>query len=593
MTLAELVSLAAMVAGNGDAAGAVRLYRDWLAREDTSSKYFAWFNLGVMLAEQGDHDGAANAYRAALADNPSFAQARINLGRWHEDAGQVDAAISEWLAALALLSTQPEAPAAYSVMTLNNLGRLWEQQHDYASAESVLSQSLAIDPAQPDVIQHWVHLRQKQCAWPVYAAIPGVSSHAMLMATSPLAMLGLHDDPALQLSAAQSFVLRKFSDLPVVSVHVPATTGDGAQRKLRLGYLGGNLCVHAVGLLLADVLEHQDRERFESHAFCYSPEDGTAYRQRLLACFDHVHRVNRLSDAQAAELITACGIDVLIDLHGLSDGVRPAILARRPAPVQVGWLGFIGTTTLPFIDHLIADRFALPESQRMYYSESPLYLSRSVLPLVPRTKPTQTVTRDAVGLPDKAFVFACLNNTYKINPEVFRCWMRILQAVPESVLWLVDDNAPATKHLRAAAAQHGVDSSRLIFAPRAPVNEYLARFTCADLFLDTWPYNAGSTACDALGMGLPLLTLPGKTFVSRMAGSLLHHAGLEELIATSADDYVARAIALGEGSERIQSVRRELAYALTSHEFADPCTYMREVETLLSRLTSLPLGRVA
>ena len=219
MTLAELVGLADLLAASGSAAGAQQVYRDWLARQDTAPKYFAWFNLGVMLAADGDNRAATTAYLNALDEKPEFVQARINLGRQYEEAGRVDEAIAEWLVALQHLTNQPEAPAEYSVMTLNNLGRLWEQQHRYDDAESMLTQSLAIDPVQPDVIQHWVHLRQKQCAWPVYAPISGVSQHMMLMATSPLAMLSAQDDPVLQLMAAQNFVQRKFGHLLSLPQH--------------------------------------------------------------------------------------------------------------------------------------------------------------------------------------------------------------------------------------------------------------------------------------------------------------------------------------------------------------------------------------
>lgn len=572
LSLVHLLELAGPLAAAGHAAEAETLYRSWLANDTSPQRFVALFNLGVLLGDAGRASDAVDCYREALQLNPAFAQAGINLGSQLEALGDVDGALAAWRHTLALLPAVPAGAVELGRLASNSIGRVAEQLRRYDEAEAALAASLALDPAQPDVIQHWIHLRQKQCTWPVHdaAAVPGLTDNAMLLATSPLAMLAAFDDPALHLMAARNFVQRKFAALPPPmprAAHAP-------HRRLRIGYLGGNLCVHAVGLLLADVLEQQDRDAFESFAFCYSPEDGTAYRSRLLAAFDHVDRVAALSDEQLAQLIAQREIDVLVDLHGLSDGVRAGVLSRRPAPVQVTWLGFIGPCALPFIDHVIADRFSLPESQQMFYAESPRYLSHSVIPLSRRPTPLPR-TRAECGLPEHAFVYASFNNVYKLNPRMFASWMHILERTPGSVLWLLDDNPIATANLRVEAARHGVDPARLVFAPRVGHGDYLARFQCADLFLDNHPYNAGSTAADALGSGLPLLTLAGSSFVSRMAGAMLQQIGLDELVTTNHAHYEELAVRLWRTPALLASLRERLVAALQTHEACSPAAYMQ------------------
>lgn len=578
--LVDLIGIAAPLAEAGRAEEAIALYRQWLAGTDSAHRYVALFNLGVLLGDLGRAAEAADCYRQALSHNPGFAQAAINLGRQLEAMGDIDTALDTWQRAERSLQAQGDAGIELRLMALNSIGRVAETARRLEEAERALTDSLALRTDQPDVIQHWIHLRQKQCEWPVHhaPALPGLGANALLVNTSPLAMLAAFDDPALQMLAARGFVQRKFADV----AQTPPPRRRESGRRLRIGYLAGNLCVHAVGLLLADVLEHQDRENFESFAFCYSREDGSDYRARLLAAFDHVDRVGALSDEQLANLIRLREIDVLVDLHSLSDGVRAGVLMQRPAPVQLSWLGFIGPSAMPWTDYVVADRYSLPESQLPFYAESPLYLSRGVLPLC-RRAPAAPMTRAEAGLPEGAFVFASFNNIYKLNPRTFGSWMRILRNTQDSVLWLLDDNPVATRNLRAHAKAQGVDPARLIFAPRVSIGDYLSRFPCMDLFLDNHPYNAGSTAADALGSGLPLLTLSGTTFVSRMAGALLDAAGLPELITTSHDEYERVAIALREDPRKLAALRESLRQALDDGDACSPRAYMKDLEQLFRR----------
>ena len=553
MPLDELIQKANQLQSQGHRAEAQTLYKIWIACTQSPSKFAALFNWGVMLAEQGETQAAEAAYRQCLALNPGLAQAKINLGLMAERNGQLDEAIQMWRS-VTDANVPTQASTDLRVFALNHIGRLLETRKQYDAAEQALADSLLLSPKQPDALQHYVHLRQKQCKWPALQTLPKLRANALLSATSPLAMLALTDEPALQWLSAQSFLERKYK----LTEHNLSANTHYKHKKVRIGYLSGDLCTHAVGLLMADLIEAHDRQKFDIYAFDFSPEDNTAYRARLKQAFDHVIDVRALQDAQAAQLILAHEIDVLIDLHGLSSGARPGILALRPAPHQGTYLGFIGTTAMPWIDFVITDRFALPEALTPYFIEAPLYIEGSVIPLhhdaVTRT---DSVNRQSVGLPDEAVVMACFNNIYKITPEMFACWMRVLQQAPHTLLWLLDDNPWATANLKQHAQALGLQD-RIVFAQRCSHAEYRERLCLADVYLDTFPYNAGSTARDVLDAHLPLVTYSGNTFISRMAGSMLHAAGLDELITDSLMHYETCIVDLVNDTPRLALLKHRM-----------------------------------
>jgi predicted O-linked N-acetylglucosamine transferase (SPINDLY family) len=580
-TLDVLMGQAEQLQKAGRPADAARLYETWIAANDSPAKCVALFNWGVLLAAMGELDRADAAYREAFAQNPKLHQARINAGLVAERKHNEAEALKLWLD-VAAAATGAEAPPdalPFATIALNHVGRLQESRRQYAAAEAALANSLRFNPAQPDAIQHWVHLRQKQCTWPVFAPMAEVSVNALLASTSPLAMLAAHDDPALQWLASSSFVRRKY---PLVEGRLarPRARGKGA---IRIGYLSGDLCTHAVGLLMAELLESHDRTAFTVIAFDFSPEDGTAHRARLRRACDEMINIRALDDRTAAQVISDTQIDVLIDLHGLSSGARPGILALRPAPLIGTYLGFIGTTSLPWIDFVITDHFTLPDVLTPYVSERPLYIDGSMIPLHSEPVTTCRFTRHDVGLPDNAMVLACFNNVYKFNPELFDCWLRVLQRSEQSVLWLLDDNVWATTALREHAARAGIGPDRIVFAPRCTHAEYREKLTLADLYLDTFPYNAGSTARDVLDAALPMVTLAGRTMVSRMAGGMLHAARLGDLVTTSYDDYEDLIVELAADPARLASIRARM------HDSADewtaaPAALIRSLERQLVEL---------
>ncbi len=579
--LDQVIQLAEQFQRAGRSADAIALYTLWNQNSPSSDRHIGWFNQGVMQLNAGDIDGAEHAYRCSLDLYPGFAQARINLGLLLERKGLHDDAMLQWSQVAASGYLQGAANVDLQTLALNHIGRLQEQLKHYDLAEHALTQSLQLNPRQADALQHWVHLRSKQCKWPVMQAMHGVTVNAMLTHTSPLAMLALHDDPALQLMAAQSFVQRKFN-LPTQRLCVNAPY---KHERIRIGYLSGDLCTHAVGLLMADLLEAHDLSQFEIYAFDYSIEDGSEYRQRLKNAFDHFVDIRAMDDSQAAAVIAHAEIDVLLDLHGLSSGARPGILAMQAAPLQGTYLGFIGTTALPWVQFVVTDRFALPEALTPYFSEKPLYVDGSFLPLNHTPTPPYTQTRTELGLPEDAFVMACFNNVYKFNTEMFATWMNILKRVDDAVLWLLDDNPSATRELKKQVAYHGVPLDRVVFAKRTSHSEYRARMQLADVFLDTTPYNSGSTARDVLDCGLPMVTLSGRTFVSRMAGSLLHSIGLDELITSSHDEYENLVVDLAADRARLASYRHTLIQGHKAREEA-PSKLVRSLEAQLAQRVS-------
>lgn len=580
----------------GGVTGAIALYRDWLGRHATDPlAHVAWFNLGVALAGLPDPVAAEAAYRCAIALQPGFVEAHLNLGSQLERQGRARDAITGWRAVLDAGLVDPRTRPGLQCHLLNNLGRVLENERDYEAAEAMLERSLRCQPGQVDVLQHWIHLRQRQCRWPVHEPLGEVTLATMVRATSPLAMLASHEDPALQLWRAGVFLQEKklpnlpsLANLPSLPIAGDRVGMAARQGRLRIGYLSSDFCQHAVSLLMVELLERHDRDRVEVFAFSWSRDDGSAVRERVRRAVSHYVPIGALTDDQVVDLIQAHGIDVLIDLQGLTSGARPGILARRPAPLQLTWLGFPGTTGMPFIDYVIADRFVLPEALTPFFMEKPLYLPHCFQPSDSTRVVGPAPGREACGLPPEGFVYCSFNNNYKFDPVTFAAWMKILAAVPGSVLWLLADNRWAEANLRREAERRGIDPARLVFAPRVAPDQYLARYRAADLFLDTRPFNAGTTASDALWAGLALLTCPGRTFASRMAGSLLNALGLPELIAEDLDDYVARAIALGNDPARHAALRDRLVAARTRSPLFDIAGLARALE---DRLLTLSRGQ--
>jgi predicted O-linked N-acetylglucosamine transferase (SPINDLY family) len=575
----QLVGTAEQHGANRGLPRVIALYRNWIAAQSGGSKYLyaAWFNLGVELSCQGDRDGAILAYRTALAIRPDFSLAAINLGLALERGGDAEAALASWSGALQSDDSRTSL--------INHQARLLESTARLEAAEQRLRTSLLTTPMQPDVIQHWIHIRQKLCAWPILThAVPGLDDAALRTYCGPLAALALFDSVAQQTDTAAGWIARKTHAVP----QRLSPQAGYAHDKIRVGYLSSDFCRHAMSFLIAELFERHDRSQFEITGYCATAEDHSPIRRRVLAAFDHVRPIRDVTDEAAARQIRADEIDILIDLNGLTQGSRIQVLRWRPAPVQATYLGFVGPVPLPELDYLFCDDGVIPPAIASSYRPQPLAIAANYQANDSKREIGAPITRHAAGLPPEGFVFCCFSNHYKITQAMFACWMEILRHTAGAYLWLIADNAWSCANLRRAAARAGIDPGRLIFAGRASPADYMARLAVADLFLDTYPYNAGTIASDAIRMGLPLLTRQGETFASRMASRLLAAMGATGGIATDDAAYVAAAITLARDTQAYAAYKAHFTEATWAATIGDIGTLTRQLEATLQRIVCRP-----
>jgi predicted O-linked N-acetylglucosamine transferase (SPINDLY family) len=578
--LAAIMTAAARAERSVKATAEILLYREWIeANPGSLLAGIAWFNLGVDLVRDGQTANAIIAYRNALLLRPDVHAAAVNLGLLLEASGETDEALTTWARAI-----QPDdVRVALGIQR----GRLLEQLGRFDEAEEILHQVLLTDPAQPDVIHHWVHLRQKCCHWPATPDdVPGLSAEQLLHHSGPLGILALTDDIRLQRNAAASWVTRKTEVSPRrLAPPVPYDHG-----RIRIGYLSSDFCSHAMSYLITELFERHDRTRFEVFGYCASKDDGSQLRRRVLAAFDHHRIIRTLTDEEAAQVIRADEIDVLIDLNGLTEGSRIAALRWKPAPVQATYLGFIGPLPLPELDYLFCDTTVVPPEHECAYQPKPL----AVAPMYQVNDSKRTIgrplTRAEAGLPENCFIFCCMSRHYKITETIFAGWMSILRQVDHSVLWLASDNRYSEANLKAAAKQAGISDERLIISERADPDLYLSRLALADLFLDTFPYNAGTVASDAMRMQLPIITVCGAAFASRMVTSLLRMIGATGGITTSVAQYVETAVRLARDPAAYQLYKALFTATAWQETIGNIAQFTTEYEATIVRIVDVAKG---
>ncbi len=522
-------------------------------------------NRGNVLWEMRRLDEALASYSRALQLRPGYAEAYHNRGVALHDLKRLDDAIADYDQALRL---QPDYADAYNNrgIALQDLNRLDEALVSY-------DQALRLRPASAEAFYNRCTAAARMCAWDAGDAAR-LSERKLDGAVAPFAALALADDPAHQLELARTWVKSKFAGFPS-----PNFKREAREPKLRVGYFSADFQEHAVMALLARLLELHDRSRFEIHAFSYGMNPQDAMRQRLTDAVDAFHDVRALDDGAVVELARSKHIDIALDLNGHTAAGRLGIFAQRAAPVQINYLGYPGTSGANFIDYIIADTIVAPASSRPWFSEKVISLPHSYQANDNRRDISdRRFTRDELGLPENGFVFCCFNNSFKISAAEFDVWMSLLSAVEGSVLWLLKDNKWAEANLRREAVARGVAPERLVFAERAPAAEHLARHRCADLFLDTFNYNAHTTASDALWVGLPLVTKLGKSFAARVAGSLLSAIDMPELITDSVEAYEHLALELATQPERLAAIRAKLAANRLTTPLFDSERYARHIE---------------
>jgi predicted O-linked N-acetylglucosamine transferase (SPINDLY family) len=504
----------------------------------------AWFRRGSALWLMDRFEDALASYRKALTINPNRFGAAFNSGT-----------------TLLKLERYDEALAAFEKAATLAPG------HRYLLGAMAGAVSGACD------FGRWDDMRTR--------AIGAVKSRAGVIA--PLTFQPFCDDGALRRVCSESFVADR-----VPQAGAALWNGEGyAHDRIRIAYLSSDFHQHATAELIAGLIENHDRARFEVTGVSFGPDDGSPMRERIVQAFDHFEDVRTLGDADVARLLREREIDIAVDLKGHTEGARAGILAHRPCPVQVNYLGYPGTVA-PWLDYIIGDAVVLPFSDQAFYSEKIVHLPHCYQANDARRAIAKTApNRAEAGLPGKGFVFCCFNAAWKITPAIFAVWMRLLKALPDSVLWLLEDNASMPRYLRATAAAHGVDPARLVFALRTAPATHLARHRLADLFLDTLPYGAHTTASDALWAGLPLLTCLGRRFDGRVAASLLGTIGLPDLITDSLEQYEALALALGGDSERLAGLRARLAANRLSSPLYDVQRFTRSIEAAYLRMMEI------
>ncbi|QCO16764.1 tetratricopeptide repeat protein (plasmid) [Azospirillum brasilense] len=496
-----------------------------------------WLNLGAVVQERGQAEAAATCYRNALALRPDLAEAQANLGLVVKEAGRLADSLPAFERALAVGLTDAGGVLAQLVQQMRHLCR-WTGLAERSAQLAALVRGGATRQAHP-----WI-------------------------------FLGEGAGPAAELACAGRYADWRTRGIAAM----PARRDTGPRARLRVGYLSADFHEHATAALIAELIERHDRERVEPVGYSYGPDDGGRMRRRLAAGFDRLVDLTGCSHADAAARIRADGVDILVDLKGYTQHARPEITAHRPAPVQVQWLGYPGTMGAGFIDYVIGDPLVTPLDQQPFYTERIVQLPVCYQPN-DRNRPIgPTPSRAACGLPERGMVFCCFNAAYKITPAVFELWCRLLTAVPDSVLWLLDSHPEASGNLRREAVRRGVAADRLVFAPRRPPAEHLARHRLADLFLDTTPVGAHTTASDALWAGLPVLTVPGEGFASRVGASLLRAAGLPELAVRSLADYEAMALRLARDPDGLARLKARLSAERDRAPLFDTDRFARALE---------------
>jgi protein O-GlcNAc transferase len=582
---------------------AITYYRRALALDPDYVE--ALYNHGNILLRLKRCDEALTSYNRALAIAPEFVEAIHNRGNTLFELGHYEEAIADFDRALAL---QPRF-----VHALSNRANALLQLKRYDEAIASCDRALAIDPADVSALANrgttFFELRRFAeaagdfakllAADPDYAYAPGKLLFCRLLLCDwtdcdrstaaiesgvdagkrvalPYSFLNIVDSASAQMRCAQIFS----QDRHPVSA-TPIWRGEPYDHeKIRVAYLSADFRHHPMAYLMAGMFEAHDKSQFETTAMSFGPDPKDAFRQRLEISFDRFLDVQDENDRDLALLLREQEIDIAIDLMGYTNNSRPGILQLRPAPLQVNFLGYAGTMGAGFIDYLIADRFIIPEDKQSFYVENIAYLPDTYLPTdSSRHIAKRTPSRAELGLPDGGFVFCCFNNNYKITPAIFDIWMQLLGQVEGSVLWLVEDNATAVRNLRQEAERRGIEPDRLVFASRVGLDEYLARLRVADLFLDTLPYNAHTTASDALWAGLPVVTCAGDSFAARVAGSVLKAVGLPELVTNNLEDYASLALNLARDGARLGRIRSQLRHNRLSCPLFDTARFCRHLES--------------
>ena len=534
------------------------------------------FNRGIVLQELKQLNAALASYDNAIALRADYARAYFNRGSVLQELKQLDAALASYDKAISL---KPDYAMAYV-----NRGATLQELKQLDAALASYDKALAMKPEYAFLYGARLHTKMFLCDW------ANIDNEFIELTTRikrnenashPFPVLTITDNTSIQRQAAEISVREKHPFNHSLGSIAKRSRAD----KIRIGYYSADYHNHATTHLMAELFEQHNKNEFELIAFSFGPDASDGMRKRVFAAFDHFMDVRNLSDMHVALLSRNMGVDIAVDLKGLTQYSRPGIFSYRAAPIQVNYIGYPGTMGAEYIDYVIADKTLIPEASQYHYSEKVVYLPNSYqVNDSKRLISEEQFTRTELGLPETGFVFCCFNNNYKITPQIFGGWMRILQQVKGSVLWLLEDNPTAALNLGKEAEARGVRKDRLIFAKRMPLAEHLSRHRSADLFLDTLPCNAHTTASDALWAGLPVLTCMGEAFASRVAASLLNAIDLPELITRNQTAYEALAIELASHPIKLQAIKTKLEENRLATPLFDNKLYTKHIEDAYTQM---------
>jgi predicted O-linked N-acetylglucosamine transferase (SPINDLY family) len=561
----------------------VALYKSWIENNSNDPLLFAvLYNAGTVYTSAGLFNDAQESFEKSIALNPDFAQSHINLGTLYEKKGQLDLAVAEWTAVFNRPGAITGTNILYKTIALNQTARILEANNRCEAAEICLQQSLEIRPSQLDVAQHYITVRMRECKWPVIEPSEHISRDVLMKGISPLSVAAYTDDPMLQLATSFYYNMRDLGtpQSDTVVSYNGSSNNCKTDAPLRIGYLSSDLRAHAIGMLTSEIFELHNRQKVEIFAYYCGISKSDAIMERIKKNVDHWIPIQDMDDETAARRINDDGIQILIDVNGYTGGMRMKLLAMRPAPIIVNWLGFPGTMGSPYHHYIIADEWIIPPEYDIYYSEKVMRLPCYQPNDRKRSAAEKKPTRKEANLPENALVYCCFNGAQKISQFTFERWMTILSRVEGSVLWLLGATETSRNRLRSIAQARGILPDRIIFAEQINHVDHLARIPLADLFLDTHPYGAHTTASDALWMGVPILTLSGRSFASRVCGSLVRAAGFPDLVCTTPEEYVDRAVALGRDREALRHYRAKLAATRDSCVLFDTPLLVRSLERL-------------
>lgn len=567
-----LTNLGVLLQNSGRPGEALRL-QDWACRL-VPAMPAVHVNRGSTLQALGRHDDAVAAFLTAVGLKPDDPQAINNLGSVLRDQTRVKAALAAHRRAITLA---PGFVDAY-----RDLGHALRELGVLVEARDACARGAQLDPSRTELISYQLFLKQAVCDWDGYDALVrriGAIIDADQGIVLPLATLSIDTTTPQQYRAACLFrdtVVRPIRT-PADAARRPLARRDG---RLTVAYFSADFHEHATAYLAAEMFELHDRTRFRTIAYSYGQDDGSPMRRRLTAAFDRFHNIRGVGFDQVMRMVEEDGVDILVDLKGYTKQSRLELLSRRLAPIEVAYLGYPGTVACETMDYIIGDRFVTPPEHQPYYSER-LVQMPDAYQINDRHRPIAEPgpSRAECGLPADAFVFCSFNTTYKLTPAVFGVWMSLLRQVPDSVLWLFEANGVVEANLRREASAWGIAAERLIFAPKRPLAEHLARYRIADLFVDTFPYTGHTTTSDALWAGLPVVTCLGDSFASRVAASLLNAAGVPELVADSLAGYETLALELARDPVRLANIRRRLNETRLTVPLFDSRRFTRHLES--------------